>query len=83
MKRALQGQKLGMQRLPHYVSVEVAHKTGDSYPWDANDIGILYTPSGPIVMAVFANDLGGIYGEEEDRIARLGRIVVDFFHPRQ
>jgi beta-lactamase class A len=81
MKRTLLSQKLGVQRLPHYVDVEVGHKTGDSYPWDANDVGIMYAPSGPIVVAVFANDLGGTYGEEEDRIGRIGRTVLEYFRP--
>jgi len=55
------------------------HKTGDSPPWDANDIGIVYSRSGPIVIAVFANDLGGDYQEEEDRIGNIGRVIVDHF----
>jgi hypothetical protein len=28
---------------------------------------------------VFANDLGGDYQQEEDRIGRIGRVIVDHF----
>jgi hypothetical protein len=79
LRLALRRQHLGDRRLPGLVPHPVAHKTGDSPPWDANDAGIIYSPSGPIVVTVFANDLGGDYPREEDRIARIGRMVVDHF----
>jgi beta-lactamase class A len=75
----LRRQQLGERRLPGLVPYPVGHKTGDSPPWDANDVGIVYSPSGPIVVTVFANDLGGDYAREEDRIGRIGRMVVDHF----
>jgi hypothetical protein len=28
---------------------------------------------------VFVNDLGGDYPQEEDRIGRIGRVIVDYF----
>jgi beta-lactamase class A len=79
LRVALLRQQLGERRLPRHVVLPVGHKTGDSPPWDANDVGILYSPSGPIVAAVFANDLDGVYEEEEDRIGRIGRVIVDYF----
>ena len=79
LRLALRRQQLGERRLPRLVEHPVGHKTGDCGPWDANDVGIVYAPSGPIVVAVFANDLGGDYAEEEDRIGRIGRLVVDHF----
>ena len=79
LRVALRRQQLGHRRLPRLIEYPVGHKTGDSPPWDANDVGMIYAPSGPIVVAVFANDLGGDYAEEEDRIGRIGRLVVDHF----
>jgi beta-lactamase class A len=79
LRGALRQQQLGERRLPHFVEHPVGHKTGDNPPWDANDVGIVYSPSGPIVVAVFANDLGGVYEEQEDRIGRIGRMIVDHF----
>jgi beta-lactamase class A len=79
LRLALCRQQLGERRLPRLIDHPVGHKTGDSPPWDANDVGIIYAPSGPIVVAVFANDLGGDYAEEEDRIGRIGRVIVDHF----
>jgi len=79
LRAALRHQQLGERRLPRLIEYPVGHKTGDSPPWDANDVGIVYAPSGPIVVAVFANDLGGDYQEEEDRIGRIGRVVLDYF----
>jgi beta-lactamase class A len=79
LRLALCRQQLGERRLPRLIEHPVGHKTGDSPPWDANDAGIIYAPSGPIVVAVFANDLGGDYAEEEDRIGRIGRVIVDHF----
>ena len=79
LRASLLRQQLGERRLPSLVGHPVGHKTGDNPPWDANDVGIVYSPSGPIVVAVFANDLGGSYEEEEDRIGRIGRVIVDHF----
>ena len=79
LQTALRRQQLGYRRLPHFIDYPIGHKTGDYPPLDANDVGIIYSPSGPIVVAVFANDLGGDYEEEEDRIGRIGRLVVDHF----
>ncbi|MEJ3742553.1 serine hydrolase [Actinomycetes bacterium KLBMP 9797] len=79
LRAALRRQQLGERRLPRLIEHPVGHKTGDSPPWDANDVGIVYAPSGPIVVAVFANDLGGDYQEEEDRIGRIGRVILDYF----
>jgi beta-lactamase class A len=79
LRVALRRQQLGDRRLPRLIEHPVAHKTGENPPWDANDAGIIYAPSGPIVVAVFANDLGGDYAQEEARIGRIGRVIVDYF----
>ena len=72
-------QQLGHRRLPRIIEHPIAHKTRDYPPHDANDVGIVYSSSGPIVVAVFANDLGGDYEEEEDRIGQIGHVIVDHF----
>jgi len=58
--------------------VPVGHKTGDSGNI-ANDVGIIYARSGPIVVAFFSNGITGAYGEAEDRIGRIARLIVDYF----
>ena len=79
MLTMMRRQLLGASRLPHYLDVLVAHKTGDWPPLLANDVGIIYARSGPIVVVVCANDITGGYGEAEDRIGRLGKLIVDYF----
>ena len=79
MLAMMRRQLSGASRLPHYLEIPVAHKTGDWPPLLANDVGILYTKSGPVVVAVLANNITGSYGEAEDRIGELARRVVDHF----
>jgi hypothetical protein len=74
-------QLAGSRRLPHFVDVPVAHKTGDSGNI-ANDVGIIYSGSGPIVIAFMANGITGSYGEAEDRIGRIAQLVVNHFDAR-
>lgn len=69
----------GASRLPHYLTVPVAHKTGDWPPYLANDVGIIYAKSGPIVIAVLTNNITSQFGEAEDRIAAIARDVVAYF----
>ena len=78
MRTFMRRQLAGSRRLPHFVDVPVAHKTGDSGNI-ANDVGIIYSRSGPIVIAVMVNGITGNYGEAEDRIGRLAKIAVDHF----
>jgi beta-lactamase class A len=79
MMRMLRAQQAGARRLPHFVNVAVAHKTGDFPPVLANDVGILFARSGPIVVAFFANAIEGPYGEAEDDIGRIARLIVEYF----
>jgi beta-lactamase class A len=78
MQRIMRGQLSGARRLPHYVNVPVAHKTGD-LGTVANDVGIIFARSGPIVIAVFTQNITGNYAETEDRIGMVARMVVDYF----
>jgi len=83
MIRMMKAQQSGERRLPHYVDVEVAHKTGDFPPVLANDVGVIYAKSGPIVVAFFGNAIEGSYGEAEDRIGRIAQLIVEFFDGKQ
>jgi reactive intermediate/imine deaminase len=71
-------QQAGSRRLPHYVDVPVAHKTGDAGNI-ANDVGIIYSRSGPIVVAVMVTGIRGSLGEAEDRIGRIAQLIVNHF----
>jgi beta-lactamase class A len=79
MIRFMRAQQAGARRLPHFVTVPIAHKTGDFPPVLANDVGIAFSPSGPIVISFFLNEITGGYGEAEDRIGRVGQLVVQYF----
>ena len=79
MLRMLRAQQAGQRRLNHFISVPVAHKTGDFPPVLANDVGIIYARSGPIVVAFLGNAITGNYGEAEDRIGRFAQQLVEYF----
>ena len=79
MLRMLRAQQAGQRRLNHYLSVPVAHKTGDFPPVLANDVGIIYARSGPIVVSYLGNAITGNYGEAEDRIGRFAQQLVELF----
>lgn len=78
MRTFMRRQLAGSRRLPHFIDVPVAHKTGDSGNI-ANDVGIIYARSGPIVVAFMSNGITGPYGAAEDRIGQIARVVVDYF----
>jgi len=79
MLRMMRAQQAGARRLPHFLSVPVAHKTGDFPPVLANDVGIVYARSGPIVVSFLGNAITGNYGEAEDRIGRFAQQLVEYF----
>ena len=83
MIRMMRAQQSGARRLPHFLNVPVAHKTGDFPPVLANDVGVVFARSGPIVIAFFANAIEGPYGEAEDRIGRIAQLVVEYFDGAQ
>jgi beta-lactamase class A len=83
MIRMLRGQQAGARRLPHYLSVPVGHKTGDFPPVVANDVGIIFTRSGPVVVSFFANAIDGPFAEAEDRIGRIAQLIVAYFDGAQ
>lgn len=83
MIRMMRAQQSGARRLPHFLGVAVAHKTGDFPPVLANDVGIVFARSGPIVISFFANAIEGSYGEAEDRIGRIAQLIVGYFDGSQ
>lgn len=58
----------------------VAHKTG-SLPGIAHDAGIIYLPGGPVILVAMTADLSD-YAAGEEAIARLARLVADYFAGR-
>ena len=80
MQRIMRGQLSGARRLPHFLppGVSLGHKTGD-LGTVANDVGIIYARSGPIVVASFNQNITGVYAETEDRIGMVARTIVDYF----
>jgi beta-lactamase class A len=79
MARIMRGQQLGARRIPHYLSVPVAHKTGDFPPIVANDVGMVYAKSGTIIISFFTLGNTGVYGETEDRMGQVARLIVEYF----
>ena len=79
MLRMMRAQQAGARRLNHFLTVPVAHKTGDFAPVLANDVGIIYARSGPIVVSFLGNSITGNYGEAEDRIGRFAQQLVEYF----
>ena len=82
MKTILGRQQAGSRRLPHFLAVPVAHKTGDSAVI-ANDVGLVSARSGTVIISFFVNGVTGSYGEAEDRIGRAARDIVDYFDRAQ
>ena len=52
----------------------MGHKTGDWEPQIGNDVGIVFAPGGPIVMAAFTNANTGRCGGSN---ATLGKVAED------
>ena len=79
MRTAFRRQQAGARRLPHFLDVPVGHKTGDFPPVLANDVGVIYARSGPIVISFLTNAIREPYAELEDRMGRTTRMIVDYF----
>ena len=80
MIRMMRAQQAGARRLNHFLTgIPVAHKTGDFPPVLANDVGIIYAKSGPIVVTFLGNAITRNYGDAEDRIGRFGQQLVEYF----
>jgi beta-lactamase class A len=66
-------------RLPSHINgrVPIGHKTGDWPPYLANDVGIIYAASGPIVVSAFTNQNRGSYAVVEDAIGRIAELLLN------
>ncbi len=73
------GEQLYFSRLPQRIRfrVKVAHKTGDWPPIIGNDVGILFSDKGPIVISVFTNQNRGSFFDLEAAIGRVAEDVLD------
>jgi reactive intermediate/imine deaminase len=78
MKTILGRQQAGSRRIPHFLDLPVAHKTGDSGVI-ANDVALVSARSGTVVISFFVNGITGSYGEAEDRMGYAAREIVDYF----
>ncbi len=78
MKRNLRAQQAGTRKIPHYLSVPVGHKTGET-SGVTNDVGIVYAKSGPIVITSFNMDMTGLQADGDDRIGKVARLVIEYF----
>jgi beta-lactamase class A len=66
-------------RLPQRIRFRAAvgHKTGDWPPIIGNDVGILYSDAGPIVVSVFTNQNRGSFFDLEAAIGKVAEDVLD------
>jgi beta-lactamase class A len=71
-------------RIPKYMDGEtrVPHKTGDFPPYIANDVGLIETPAGRVVVVFFSAHHRGYYSELEEAIARMSEQVWAYFNYR-
>jgi beta-lactamase class A len=83
MRRVMRWQQSGARRLPHFIDVPVGHKTGDFPPSVANDVGVIYTRSGPVVVSFMLNAIREPYAEAEDRMGQVARLIVEYFDGRR
>jgi beta-lactamase class A len=78
IKRIMRAQISGARKIPQFIDVPVAHKTGET-GGVTNDVGIIFAKSGPIAIAVFNMGYTGNTGEADDRIGYVSRLVVEYF----
>jgi beta-lactamase class A len=78
MIQALKRQ-LYFSRLPQRIRFRAAvgHKTGDWPPIIGNDVGIVYSDAGPIVISVFTNQNRGSFFDLEAAIGKVAEDVLD------
>lgn len=78
MKRMMRAQQSGARKIPHFLTVPVAHKTGEN-TGVTHDMGMIYARSGTIVMVSLNTGVTGLMADADDRIGELARVVVDYF----
>jgi beta-lactamase class A len=73
------GAQFYSSRLPQrlqWKGVSIAHKTGDWPPYAGNDVGIMFYPGGPTVVAVFTGQNKGDFFELEATEGRIAERLV-------
>ncbi|MHB1207558.1 MAG: serine hydrolase [Rhodospirillaceae bacterium] len=78
MKRIMRAQQSGSRKIPHYLSVPVAHKTGETNGV-TNDVGMIYARSGPIIIAFYTIGYTGLAADADDRLGHVARLIVEYF----
>ncbi len=78
MRRMLLAQQAGSMKIPHYLTVPVGHKTGET-TGVTNDVGVIYSGTGPIVIAFYNMNMTGARADVEDAMGRVAQSVVDYF----
>jgi beta-lactamase class A len=71
--------QLYFSRLPQRIRfrASVGHKTGDWPPIIGNDVGIIYSDAGPIVVSVFTNQNRGSFFDLEAAIGKVAEDLLD------
>lgn len=82
MRRMFRAQQAGIMKIPHYLTVPVGHKTGET-GGVTNDVGVIYARSGPIVISFYNMNMTGSRAETEDMMGEVARTVVDYFDGRR
>ena len=57
--------------------VAIGHKTGDWGPIAGHDVGILYSPAGPIVIALFISRNRGPFRAVEEAHGAIAEAILD------
>ena len=78
IKRMMRGQQAGTRKIPHWLSVPVAHKTGET-GGVTNDVGMIYARSGPIIIAFYTIGYEGLAADADDRLGHVARLIVEYF----
>ena len=65
-------------RLPRRLEgTPIGHKTGDWSPYAGNDVGIIYSDNGPIVVSVFVNQNRGNFDDVEEAHGRVAELLLE------
>lgn len=78
MKRAMRAQQAGTRKIPHWLSVPVAHKTGE-VGGVSNDVGMIYAKSGTILMSFYTIGYTGLAADADEKLGAVARLVVEYF----
>jgi beta-lactamase class A len=81
----MMGRQQFRTRIPRFLmdDANAPHKTGDFPPYIANDVGLIETPAGRVVVVFFSAHHRGYYQELEDAIGRMSEQVWAYFNYRE